>query len=418
MEPTLKFLGLFLLLGVVTFPSVSASSGDQVVDLTGKYDFVCVCMRGNASTWIIDTSTDKPVKIINHDYKKLGYEKTSVPMYCDYYEIDGKKILSFGDRANEVVFLLDVENDFEVIGELKVGPGIFHHWVSVEANQVWVVCDGDDPVAPLRDSSVGTWVFDATTYEFLKEIPFPEDLYPFVKDTPATLHDVAVSPSGDFSIVTTTGIVGLNDYAIKYSTETLEEVGRAAVGLSPHVTYINESLPLYIISQNSLLDSISLIDPATMVVQSSIPGLQGAHMMVGAGLDTKTYYVTNLPAGGNDGLFAFDTSLGQVDYSAVTDTVYSVPHNVAMSGNKRKLYLTHSGPNVEVTVWDTSNLFNPRPIFLRTIICELNPYGIQNFQTTVKIGDASQDQSPAGVVRESLGVVMVGVVVAWMVGRW
>ena len=419
MAPILKLFASILFLGVIALPIVSAT--DQAVDLTGKYDFVCVCMRGNASTWIIDTSTDQPVRIINHKYNSLGYEKTAVPMYCDYYEVEdgNKKYLSVGDRANRVVYILDVDNDFEVVGSLDVEEGIFHHWVSVEANQIWVVCDGLIPgvTAPLRDSNVSTWVFDATTFELLTIVPFPEDLYPLVKDTGATLHDVAVSPSGDFAIVTTTGFTGLNDFALKYSTETFEETGRAAVGKSPHVTYLNESLPLYIISQNSLLDSISLIDPKTMEVQSSIPGLQGAHMMVGAGADGKTYYVTNLPAGGVDGLFAFDSALGQVDYSAVTDTVYSVPHNVALSGNRKKLYLTHSGPNVEVTVWDVSNLFNPRPTFLKAIICELNPYGIENFQTTVKIGDASRDQSAGGAVGVSWLVVVVGVVVGWVVGR-
>ena len=403
----LFFLHLVVLFGVFNFVS-----GQEE-----KYDFICVCMRGNATTWIIDTTSDEAVRIIEHDYEDASV--VSVPMYCAYYETDDHKILSVGDRSNEVVWLLDVENDFEVLGQLKVGPGIFHHWVSQTANQIWVVCDGD-AAEPLATSEVNTWVFDATSYEQLAVIPFPEDLKELSLDSAATLHDVAVSPSGDFAIVTTTSMPSLNDYALKYSTSNFEEVGRAAVGSAPHVTYLNESLPLYIISQSSLLDSISLLDPDTMEIQSSIPGLQGAHMMVGPGLDGKTYYVTNLPSGGVNGLFGFDTSLGQVDYTAVTDTVYTVPHNVAVSGNRRKLYLTHSGPNVEVSVWDVSNVFNPRPSFLKVIIAGLNPYGIENFQTSVKIGDAQHgSDSAAGVLEfSSWGVVLVGVVGWWgVVGR-
>uniref|UniRef100_A0A7S4PHK3 Methanethiol oxidase n=1 Tax=Paramoeba aestuarina TaxID=180227 RepID=A0A7S4PHK3_9EUKA len=410
---SLLCLGLLI---AMSFLSLSVSGQNDDDD---KNDYICVCMRGNASTWIFDTSTDTAVRKINH----ANYDDADVlpvPMYCDYYEDKkGTKILSVGDRANKVVWMLDVEDDFKVIGQLKVGVGIFHHWVSEEANQVWVVCDGITPPegeTPLSSGEVNVWVFDATSFKELEVIPFPEDLLEQNINSQGTLHDVTVSPSGDFAIVTTTNLPGLNDYALKYSTDNFKETGRTAVGSAPHVTYLNESLPLYVISQNSLLDSISLIDPKTMEIQSSIPGLQGAHMMVGPGLDGTTYYVTNLPSGGVNGLFGFDTIRGQVDYTAVTDTVYTVPHNVAVSGDRRKLYLTHSGPNVEVSVWDVSNVFNPRPSFLRVIIAELNPYGIENFQTSEKICCAdSESQEGDGSGAERLLLNSWVLLLVWLV---
>jgi DNA-binding beta-propeller fold protein YncE len=59
-----------------------------------------------------------------------------------------------------------------------------------------------------------------------------------------------------------------------------------------------------------------------------------------------------------------------------TNTPYAVPHNIALTPNSKKLYLTHSGGTSDkVTVYRISN-HNPVPQFLKEITVELNPFGL------------------------------------------
>jgi DNA-binding beta-propeller fold protein YncE len=88
----------------------------------------------------------------------------------------------------------------------------------------------------------------------------------------------------------------------------------------------------------------------------------------------RVFYTTNLPGGGTDGLFAINTRRKEVIGSS--DTPYPVPHNIAVTANSKKLYLTHSGATSDkVTVYRISNR-HPVPVFLKEITVELNPFGI------------------------------------------
>ena len=108
---------------------------------------------------------------------------------------------------------------------------------------------------------------------------------------------------------------GVTDYVFKVSTSTFLEIGRLEVGSLAHITYSIELDQLFVVSQNSLLYSIQYVDPVTFTMTSFVSGLEGAHMMVGPGRDGKTFYATNLPSGGLDGLFAYDSSIQNVNYA-------------------------------------------------------------------------------------------------------
>ena len=57
-------------------------------------------------------------------------------------------------------------------------------------------------------------------------------------------------------------------------------------------------------------------------------------------------------------------------------TPYPVPHNIVVTNNTKKLYLTHSGgTSGKVTVYGISNN-NPVPFCLGEIAVGLNPFGL------------------------------------------
>jgi DNA-binding beta-propeller fold protein YncE len=99
----------------------------------------------------------------------------------------------------------------------------------------------------------------------------------------------------------------------------------------------------------------------------------GSH---GAGMPThgRHFYTTNLPNGGDDGLYVLDTRTLEVVGEPV-DTPHAVPHNIALTPYGLKLYLTHSGPNSVVTVYETSP-FNPTPVLIGEVTVGMNPFGL------------------------------------------
>ena len=56
-------------------------------------------------------------------------------------------------------------------------------------------------------------------------------------------------------------------------------------------------------------------------------------------------------------------------------TPYTVPHNVALTPDGRKLYLTHSGPNTKVTVYAVSDR-HPTPVLRGEVAVGANPFGL------------------------------------------
>ncbi|MEM8488980.1 MAG: hypothetical protein AAF564_25770, partial [Bacteroidota bacterium] len=112
---------------------------------------------------------------------------------------------------------------------------------------------------------------------------------------------------------------------------------------------------LFVPSQNS--DVVIVWDRTSLAhVQSiTVPGAHGAGMP----FNGATFYTTNLPNGGTDGLYAVNTATGAV--SCFTNIPLPVPHNIALAPNLKaasvpqKLYITHSGATANsVSVFDVS----------------------------------------------------------------
>ena len=162
--------------------------------------------------------------------------------------------------------------------------------------------------------------------------------------------------------MTVVGVAGSSDYVVQYSTRSFQETGRAAVGKDAHVSLTNRNKYLYVPCQNS--DTVYILNRFNMnlVETLPVPGANGVNITTNG----KVLYTTNLPGGGTNGLFAIETKNNNV--IGTTNTPFAVPHNIALTPNSKKLYLTHSGgTSNKVTVYRISN-HNPVPVFLKEIM--------------------------------------------------
>lgn len=89
----------------------------------------------------------------------------------------------------------------------------------------------------------------------------------------------------------------------------------------------------------------------------------------------KIFHTTNLPGGGVDGLFTLGTKLNML-IGEPADTPYPVPHNIALTPNGKKVYVTHSGAASNVVTVYTTTRLDPVPEYLTSVTVGNNPFGL------------------------------------------
>ncbi len=310
---------------------------------------VVIANRAGGSISVIDLNTDQVVG--THALPTAS--KTPEPMYVVWARNAGRVFV--GDRANNRVVVFR-DHDFSLETTVPAGAGIWHMWADEREQQLWVANDIDKTCT----------VINPTTLQVLATVPLPTDLVALGGKP----HDVMVSRYGKQAYVSLIGVQGASDYVVLYSTNSFEEKGRAAVGKDPHLSTPFQRELLYVPCQNS--NAVIALDRFTMqqVASINVPGAHGANMM----RSEKVFYTTNLPGGGINGVFAIDPATHRVLGSV--NTPFPTPHNLAVTPNGRKLYVTHSGATAnQVTVYSVSGK-NPVPVYLKSITAGLNPFGL------------------------------------------
>lgn len=333
-SPILLALGLL----AVAVPATWASDGGYVV----------VANRASGSISIIDVGTDTAFEI------PLTGVNPPEPMYVVNSPAGGRVFV--GDRANNRVVVFRAR-DFSVEGSVSAGNGVFHMWASSAVQQLWVSNDVDNTITLIDTISLGV----------VATIPLPADLVALGGKP----HDVVLAPNAPFAYVSMLGFSGDDDYVIQYSTKSFMELNRAAVGKDPHVSLARQNRLLYVPCQNS--DSIYVLDRRTLEELDVVvvPGAHGAGMSVNG----KLFYTTNLPGGGIDGLFTLGTKLNLL-IGDPADTPFTVPHNIALTPDGKKIYVTHSGGSNNVVSVYTATRLDPVPKYLTSVTVGNNPFGL------------------------------------------
>lgn len=329
-----------VLVGILPL-SITWANGNPF--LTGK---IVVANRAAGTISIINTSTDQVVDTISLP------GSSPEPMYVVYTHVTHQVFV--GDRANNSVVVFNAD-DFSVEGTIPTGNGVFHMWADPQNSQLWVNNDVDNTAT----------VIDPTTMQVITTVPMPADL---VIDG-GKPHDVTLDTR--FAYVSMVGFANGNDYVVKFSRRTFQEVDRLPVGKDPHVSLTLRNQLLYVPTQNA--NEVLVLNRRTLEEVTSIP-VPGAH---GAGMarNGKTFYTTNISGGGINGLFTIDTNTNTV-LDNPTDTPDPVPHNIALTPNGQKIYVTHSGGSADTVTVYTTTKEDRTPVFKDTITVETNPFGL------------------------------------------
>ncbi len=322
------------------------------------YDSIVVANRAGGSVSIINTGTDAVTTVA----LPAGTAQPE-PMYVFVDPV--RDHVFVGDRANDRVIVYDAF-DFQFVTEIDAGDGIFHMWGKPENGQLWVTNDTAQRIS----------VIDLNTLSPLTSFATPGDLGGFKP------HDVVLDPNTDAAFVSMIDVVSdlLPDWVIRYDTTTFMETHRTQTGDDPHLKISATDDKLYVPAQNAdevqvfLRSDLSPLPPAIPVNAA-----HGAAMA----LDGLALYVTNIANGGTDGLATVDPVTQQLLDSIDTP---AVPHNIALSPDQTKLYVTHSGAtSSQVSVWDISSA-DRLPTLLTTLDTGLNPFGLASLAAVPEPG--------------------------------
>lgn len=343
----ISLLILALFAGFFAFNSAQASPKDIPA---GK---IVIANRGSGDISVLHARTGELLMTV--PLPQYQGDNFPEPMYVVYTTVGNQVFV--GDRANDRVVSFDADS-FSVVGTAPTGSGVWHMWADPDGKQLWVNADIDNV----------TTVIDPGSLSVITTIPTPADLVAMGGHP----HDVIVGPFGKLAYVSIVGLGGSSDYVVQFSTESFKEIGRAAVGKDPHLSLTRRNhKDLYVPAQGG--NAVYILDRYSMT-EKKVLEIPGAH---GAGMTTKGkfFYTTNLPGGGQNGLFAIDTSSNNIVGEPV-DTPYPVPHNIAFNLFSDTLFLTHSGAAAgKVTYYKVSSS-DPTPVFVGEVTVGLNPFGL------------------------------------------
>lgn len=334
------------LLAAILLVAVTMATAGQVGAETGSDGTIVVANRASGDLSLIDVATDTETR--------LALPPAGVPSEPMYVVSSGRRVL-VGDRANNRVVAFDSET-WSPVGEAPTGAGVFHMWADKAGRQLWVNNDIDNTIT----------VIDPRTMTVVATVAVPADLVALGGKP----HDVIVDNRSAY--VTIVGLSGDRDAVVRFGLRNFRERARAMVGQDPHVTLDPSGSRLYVASQGSgevvTLNKSSL----RMLRQIDIPAAHG----LDTSRDGNVVYTTNIEGGGIAALHAIDTRTNQL----IGEPVYApfaTPHNLVLTRDNRKLYVTHSGAtNDKVSVYRVSRR-NPVPVLVGEITVGLNPFGLE-----------------------------------------
>ena len=314
---------------------------------------IVVANRNSGNLSVIDAESDE--LLFNVPLPQAEGEAFPEPMYATYLSETDE--IAVGDRANDRLVVFNL-SDYSVSALVPLGEGVFHSWADPYEEQLWVTNDVDNTVS----------VVALSEKEVIATIPLAEDLVA----AGGKVHDVLLDPATDFAYVSVLEVEGDTDVVVKYSRQTFQEVDRALVGDDPHLAATASNDLLYVPTQGS--DQVSILERATLdlVKEISIPGAHGAVQVI----DRKNFdvfYTTNLPGEGTDALYAIDTETNELLGEPV-DAPFTVPHNIALSAEGDKLFVTHSGDNNQVSIYDLNE--EGLPELSGSVTVGDNPFGL------------------------------------------
>jgi DNA-binding beta-propeller fold protein YncE len=324
--------------------SLLLAAGISPQKASGDDGKIVVANRNSGTLSVIDVRRDRVVDTVGLPI--LPGDAVPEPMYVVNTPTKQNRVW-VGDRANDRVVVFN-GNNFEVEALIPAGEGVFHIEADGASRQVWVVNDVDRTAT----------VIDAKRLNVIATVPMPDDL--------GAPHDIVLDDRGVFAYITFLA----ENTVVQFETLTFTEVGRAIVGLSPHISYNSKYDELYLPCQGS--NAVYVLNAVDLSPAYIIPDVPNAHGAV-TSRNSKEFYTTNIADGGLNAIQCIDTKRNSV--VSFANTPNQIPHNLALTSNGQKLYVTHSGPTADkVSVFNTNG--KGKISFLKTVTVGTNPFGL------------------------------------------
>ena len=322
---------------LVSLVVLAASISPAAATNGNRSTAVVVANRGSGDISIIDTAS---LAVENRDLPG-----DAEPMYVNHDRRSNR--IFVGDRRSSTIVVLDDDN-YDIVGSVPVGDGVFHQWLDPALRQLWVIGDTSQTVT----------IVDTHKLDVVATIDVPQDLV----DRGGSPHDVFVS--GRHAFVTILGLDDGTGAVVQYSTRTFAETRRVAVGDDPHV-FVSGSR-LYVASQDSSTVAVFRARNLRPINEASVPAAHGIFVT-----NRNEVLVTNIAGGGTDGVWELKRpAQATVD---VTDTAVATPHNLTVD-NRRQVFVTHSGATADqVSVIDLDRRGFGKST---TVTVGTNPFGL------------------------------------------
>ncbi|MEM7534674.1 MAG: hypothetical protein AAF639_21020, partial [Chloroflexota bacterium] len=319
-----------------------ASSGIFPPSPTGSR--VAVANRGAQSVSLIDVDSEEVLQIILED--------GSEPMYVQ--NPLGSDELWIGDRGRNRVLVYDALR-LRRIAEIPTGQGVFHMWSHPALGQMWVVNDIDKTMS----------VMSLADRAGVATVPIPADLAETHKP-----HDITLTAS--HAIVSLIGGEdATNDWLVKISGETYQEVARLEVPIDPHLMHWGlEGSQLYVAAQAG---KVFQIDPDSFEITAELD-IPGAHGIWANEAETHLYVSNIESADGSSSIYTIDLATFEIIGYAPADAPLPNPHNLMVSINNDKLFITHSKDSESTAILDLDA--NGIPTTSRVVKTGTTPFGI------------------------------------------
>ena len=288
----------------------------------------------------------------------------SEPMYFAYSP--WKSEIWVGDRANDRIEILALKGrSITSAGSIPTAKGIFHSFFTQDPTVTYplsyTVCDIDRV----------TLVHDLTTRRLLATIPLP----PVVSSLEGKPHDVTAN--ADYAFITYIGSKDGAGYVASYDTINFNLINVIKTAVDPHVAIRkpnakHSSTELMIAAQGGEVLLVNVPDLSEISRDDDQPSPHGMFI----GQFGQMLYITNIAEGGANALVVYKTdTLRQVRCDQV-NTSLGVPHNPATVMFGKRIFVTHSGAQNQVSTFELGRKGCPVQKSEKLLTTGINPFGI------------------------------------------
>lgn len=331
-----KILSVALIIFLTALAGCKKDNAGMQDMQAGREEVVVVANRAGASISFINARNDELIKTLSIP--------GSEPMYVVFVPHHDK--LYVGDRLQKKIHVVN-PGTMQVEQSIGVGNGVFHMWADAAGRALWVVNDADHTVS----------VIDLATNTVVKTIQ--------VGIKP---HDVFLSEDGTRAYVSVfTADASVADSVFLYRTSDYSKVATKGVGKEPHLfAYGNK---LQVACQSGVLHTLN-----AGLGEMSTLALSGAHGIYKSP-GSRFLYLSDIT--GNR-LYAVNESHNTL--SKTITEMPATPHNIAVSDNGRKMYVSHSGNTATSVV-----VYNLDPVSgnmqsSKIISTAVNPFGLTYYR--------------------------------------